>query len=186
MGIASDKYDSVLVQLINQVSGFIERFTKRTLKETTYTNEVYDGPPSDTIVLRQFPVSSVSSFQYRETNDETDDWGTFNATTEYRVHADGRIQLINGEFQNVPRKYRVTYVAGYKIDFANEQTPTSHNLPPELEYATHKLVAALFNTRKSEGFGKVAVGDSNVTVQAAVFSSDEVKAILDKYAAPTI
>lgn len=185
MGIGSDKYDTLLVQFINQTTGFIERFCKRTFKETTYTSEVYDGKGTDTIILAQFPVGSVTSFQYRNTNDETDDWTTF-STADYRTYNDGRLVKVAGLFEDVPRKYRVTYVAGYKIDFDNEDNSTLHALPSELEYACQKLVASLFNTRKAEGYDLVVIGDSRIKLNSAVLSSDEIKAILEKYVAPTI
>lgn len=186
LGIGSDKYDGLLTMLLNDATGFIERFCKRSFLSQTYTSEVYDGSGTDTIVLNQFPVTAVSAFQYRDYEDNTDQWSSFDSTDEFRWFEDGRIQLIAGKFSETPKKYRVTYVAGYKIDFDNENNPSLHTLPFEIEAACLKIVGAVFNTRRLEGLESESIGDSSVKVKMAVFNDPEIKGILEKYVAPTI
>lgn len=186
LGISNDAQDDRLIVIINQVTGFIERYTKRSLLRQTYTSEVYDGNGTPLLILKQFPVASVSSLQYRNTDDRSsDDWTTI-PTSDYFWFADGRIKLAVGSFKEVSQKYRVTYAAGYLIDFDNENTPASHTLPEELEYACHKLTSAILNTRRAEGLAQESQGDQSVQLKAQVMNDPETRAILDKYAAPTI
>lgn len=182
LGIGSDRFDTPIVMILNQVNSFIKRYCKRDFKEATYTNEEYDGPGCEILTLKQFPVTALSSLQYNNATDNRDDWSTFD-TADYFWYSDGRIKKVSGNFNDRPQAYRATYTAGYKIDFSQEQTAAAHTLPAELEYATHKLLSAVFNTRKAEGLMESRIGDSSVVLQKAIFTDPELKGILDKYAA---
>lgn len=186
MGISSDAYDGLITMLINQTTDFVERYCKRSFLSQAYTSEVYDGNGTDTLILKQFPVTAFSSLQYRNSNDNTDSWTTYNATSDYMWQEDGRVIFLGGKTIDFPKKYRATYTAGYLIDFDNENTAASHTLPGEIEYACQKLVSAAFNTRRAEGFQSTSQGDTSVTLKAKLHDDDETRAILDKYAAPTI
>lgn len=193
--ISGDSKDTLLTMLINQITGFIEAYTKRNFLSQTYTNEEYDGSGTSTIVLRQFPVTAVSSVQVNTSGDSSDAWQTINSIN-YFWDADGRIRLNNpvagfldqnaGTFLDDPQKYRVSYTAGYKIDFSQENTPASHNLPQEIEYVTLKLLSKRMNTRKGEGLSSAKVGDISMSFRAGVEQDPEVKEILEKYASATI
>lgn len=186
LSIGSDKHDGLLTLCINEVTGFIERYVRRSLLSQTYTNEVYDGNGYSTLMLKQFPVTSLSSFQARRSSDPSDDnWDTL-STSYYAWFSDGRLKLLSGSTVEVPQKYRVTYVAGYKIDFDNENDPSLHTLPPDIEMACQRLVSALFNIRKGEGLSDSSQGDTSVTLKAEVFKDPEIASILDRYAAPVI
>lgn len=195
LGIGSDKYDSLLIQLINQVTGFVEKFTARNFLRQTYTNEEYDGSGTDTLLLKNFPVASVTTLQFNRAADNTDDWETI-GTDRYFAKEDGRIILVGrsgafldvdaGYFIDAPNKYRATYVAGYLIDFNNENDPAQHTLPEDIEYLTHMLVSSLFNTRKSVGFSSAKVGDQSISLRKAVFESPDIKEILEKYRVPAV
>ena len=196
LGITRDNQDSLFTMLINQVTGFIERYTKRSLLRQTYTNELYDGSGTSELLLLQFPVSSFSTLQENAASDNTSDWQTINGTDYFVDLPKGIIKLVRntnafdaepwGKFLARPQKYRATYTAGYLIDFDNENTPASHTLPQEIEYACLKLCAALWNTRRAEGLTQSRLGDLGVSFKQAIMNDEETRAILDKYAAPTI
>lgn len=186
LGIGNDTHDSLLTMLINQATGVIERYTKRNLLSQTYTNEEYDGNGQYILVLKNFPITTFSSLQYRDSNEPDDEsWSTFD-TADYAWFADGRIQRLDGKFIEVPQKYRATYTAGYKIDFDNENSATLHTLPFEIEYVCQKIVAGIFNIRKAEGFSKTDVGDSSISLKAKLLDDPELRAILDRYATATL
>lgn len=184
LGISSDSKDGMLIMMINQATGFIKQYTKRNFKETTYTAEEYDGSGTEIIVLKNFPVTALSTFQYNSASDNTDDWQTFD-TKDYFWYADGRIRL-NGKFTNEAQRYRATYTAGYKINFAAENDTAQHTLPFELEYAMHKIISGVYNTRQASGITAVRVGDQSVNYGTGVINDTELKGILDKYVATTI
>ena len=185
MGIGSDSNDSALIMMINQATGFIEQYTKRRLNSQTYTNEEYDGTGNASLVLKQFPVTDLSSFQYNQAEDNSDDWQTYN-TNDYWWYDDGRIHMRTGRLMERTQKYRATYTAGYLIDFDNENDPSLHTLPPELEYACQQLVSGLFNKRSSGGIQTSKIGDQSITYTSELMNSPEIKAILDKYAQITL
>jgi len=185
LGISSDKHDGLLTLLINYTSEFIKTYTKRTLKSATYTQEEYDGTGTNTIILKNFPVTTFTTLEVNTAVDNVDDWDEIDSD-DFWFYDDGRVVLVNGNFIEAPQKYRATYVAGYLIDFANEADTTKHTLPMELEFACQKLVSAIFNTRKSEGYTQQKVGDLSVTLKKEVFNDKETRAILDKYTQATI
>jgi hypothetical protein len=185
LGITSTTHDALLTQLINQVTGFIENYLSRSLLNQTYTQEEYDGTGTRSIVLKQFPVTAFSQLDEREDVDNEDDWDEI-SSTDFYWYADGRIKLVSGTFLERPQAYRATYTAGYLIDFASEDDSESHTLPQEIEYVCQKLVSAMFNIRKAEGFTDTRLGDSSLKIRQLVFSNKEVMAMLDKYKSFTI
>ena len=191
LSISGDSKDSLLTMLINQVTGDIERYINRNLLSQTYTNEEYDGTGTSELVLKQYPVTTFTQLQENAASDNNDDWQTIGASNYFTDLGEGILSLIRnrnafdrkpaGVFLERKQKYRVTYIAGYLIDFDNENTLASHTLPSELEYVTQKLVSAVFNTRKAEGLASQKVGDLSVTLKKAVFDDKETRAILDRY-----
>lgn len=193
--IGSDSKDTILTMLINQATGFIERYTKRSLLSQTYTNEIYDGTGTREIVLLQFPVTAITSLQVNAGTIGSPDWQTV-GSDRYGYYSDGRVTLASafqaflatdaGTFIDGPQRYRVTYTAGYLIDFDNENDPTKHTLPQELEYACLQLMSGFMNTRKSQGMSAAKVGDVSMSFKGVVAVDPEVKGILEKYATAAI
>lgn len=195
LDISGDSKDGLITMLINQATGFIESYCKRNFLQQTYTDEVYDGTGGDTLVLKQNPVASVTRLQVNTSGDSSPAWQTIDSNN-YFVDASGLVRLNNpvagfldqdaGSFLPDPQKYRVTYAAGYLIDFANENDPTKHTLPQDLEYACQLLVSGKMNTRKSGGLTAARVGDISMTFRDLAQGDPEVKAILERYAEATI
>lgn len=193
--ISGDSKDTIVTLALNHATDAIEGFCKRHFLRQTYTNEIYDGSGGDTLVLRNWPVSSVSSLQVNTSGDSTESWNTIESS-RYHVYEDGRIVLAGGRanfsagdspnFIDAPKKYRVTYVAGYLIDFDQENTVASHTLPAELEYACLKLTSAIVNTRKNEGLQNVRVGDLSMSFRSDIMTDPELKEILTKHQAITL
>lgn len=195
MGVSGDSKDAKLTQLINQVTGFIEQYTKRNMLSQTYTDEEYDGTGIDTLILRQFPVTTFTQLQVNSATDNSDSWETINAS-RYFAGEDGRVRFAtskgsflstdSGFFIEDKNKYRVTYDAGFLIDFANENDPTKHTLPQEIEYAAHKLISGAFNLSKGQGYKSHKVGDISAVFNKELFEDKEIKSILNKYVSATI
>lgn len=108
--------DNLIKRKINQATLYIESYCSLSrdhhLKESTYTNEEYDGTNNSTIVLRMRPVSVITTFQRR---DSTLSDGAFSDVESELYFSDlnaGVIELVtrsNGGWN----RYRVTYTAGY-------------------------------------------------------------------------
>jgi hypothetical protein len=118
LGIASGdtSQDNLIKRKINQATLFIESYCglarDHHFKEATYTNEEYDGTGNNTIVLRMRPVTSITSFQRR--NSTLSDGGFEDVESElyYKDLTAGIIELVVRTNWSWNR-YRVTYTAGY-------------------------------------------------------------------------
>lgn len=195
MGVSGDSEDTVITILINQATGFIESFLNRNLLSQTYTEQEYDGTGTDTLVLKHQPVTAFSKLEVNTSGDSTASWQEIQSKN-YFWYENGIVELNNptagfldqdaGKFLPHPKKYRATYTAGYLIDFANENDPSSHTLPLDIEYACMKLVSAMRNARKGEGLQSAQVGDIRMSFRSEVMKSAELKEILGKYASYAI
>lgn len=117
LGIASSdaSWDNLIIRKINMATEMIESYCNLAyghhFKETTYTNEVYNGINGNQLVLLMRPVSAVSSFQYLNSGENIDSWDTID-TEDYFI--DLNSGLLNGfssgsNFGSI----RASYTAGY-------------------------------------------------------------------------
>src|SRR3990167_11116965 len=108
----------VLLRLCNAVTSYIENLTSRRYKLTTYTNEQYDSDGGDSLSLKQFPVTAVSSVQASSGTNSWDSVNSDNYDTDLNA---GIIRGLGGfKFGRARAGFRVTYSAGY--DFDNSAT----------------------------------------------------------------
>ncbi len=166
--------DQSLCELVNSVTDFIENRCNRRFKSTDYTNEVYsgsnaDGTPRGYLILRNAPLGTVttgsytgpgvSSYQYRSGVKSNPNWTDFQVDT-YQETANGIVyRSLPPGFQNI----RVSYTAGYLIDFANEFDQTKHTLPADLSDLADRLITKSFKRRLSEGRKSESLNGATVT-----------------------
>ena len=153
-------WDALLAELINGATDVIEAFVGRRFATATYTNEVYSITPGRTIVyLRHWPVTAVSSAQYRAGTPDNPNWTTLLAS-EYELKEDGRqgaIKLYTAlKGINV---FRITYTAGYTIDFTAGDT----KLPFSVTEVCERMVVHRFKKRTDEGKSADSADGGNVT-----------------------
>ena len=177
LNITSSTYDTLLQKLVYGVSEFLQGYCNRNFKEQTIT-EYYDGETlGKDLVLRSFPVASITSIAYKSGTPTAPIWNTINADTYELDTVAGIVRhygLPKG-FQNI----KVVYVAGYKIDFANRYTAANHTLPHDLSMVATQLVSKIFDTRFSQGKINESVEGQSVNWTMAL--TDEQKKILGKY-----
>lgn len=175
--------ETLLEYIINSLTEYCENYVDRRIKQTTYTNEVYSGDGSDSILLKNYPVDSGSAFtlQIRASLSNEDTWESIDSDQYYVNYDTGIVEFISGRrFMKGSRNYRVTYTAGY--DFDNSSTFLTDTEAGDLEYAIWKMGAGVFERRKSGGgIKREQIGDYSVEYATELFENDEVKAILDKY-----
>lgn len=165
----TSEWDAVLTRLINGATDWIEaecdrQFASRTGNTVlnTYAQEVYDGGVSSSahLQLRQFPVvpGSVSGFQYRTGTPDAPYWTDFPATN-FELQSEGRTGEVRvyGGLPYGTGNVRVTYVAGYAVDWAN-QGGSTHRLPSDLTDLCERMVIRRFKQRES--YGKSSEGVS--------------------------
>lgn len=190
MGIDTPASGSVtenkLIARINAISNFIERYTTKTFKKTTYTQEEYITERGQTINLKHYPVISAEPFIIERRNSQLNEgsWEVIDAeyytvdTESGIVHGMGGIFFFRG--QNV---YRITYTAGY--DFDNVTTFLGDTKAGDVEFALF-LIAQDFedSSGTSSNVKSEALGDYKVTygdVKGTMMKNPDALAILDGY-----
>jgi hypothetical protein len=159
-------HDTLLEDLINAASAFIETQTDRTFKEDTYTQEQYDGftaqgAPRARLVLAQAPVSAVSTIEYRPGTKASPNWTEF-LDDEWELIPGPGVLIFDTFLPRGYRNIRVTYTAGYKIDFDND-TESTHTLPYEITDLAERLVVKFFKRRQDDGRDTVSLGQGSFT-----------------------
>lgn len=111
--------NNLIIRKINQATAIIERYCGKGPDEhfasTTYTNQEYDSPQTDQLVLRNRPITAISSFQYRDTSDNTDNWTTFESVDWFNNSGSLPAGVIDLTFRlwGGYNSYRISYTAGY-------------------------------------------------------------------------
>ena|SRR3990167_6563110 len=174
--VLGDIEDALAINLINRASDIIENYCDRSFKSATYTNEVYDGTGSKVLTLKQYPVSTFTQLDERNTDLNENSWTTI-GSSNYQVDTDaGIIYLVDGsEFRDAIRVYRATYTAGYST------------IPDDLEHASITLAVHLYNTRRGQEAKAESIGDYSITYGDVKTIRDlGLDLILDKYKKPVL
>lgn len=170
LGISSASYDTTFAVLIKGVSADIERICGRRFEEDTYT-EYFDVESGDTMVfLKNYPVSSLTSVQYRSGTWGAIVWTDYNSN-DYLLNENGKVTF-SGPFPNAEKFVKVIYTGGYKIDFANENNESLHTLPFDLTQVATEWVAKIFNNRKSSGVLTESTEGQSITYKSEKASSE--------------
>lgn len=181
----SSAEETVMENIINSTTEYLEKYIGRRIKKTSYSNEYYDGSGAGYIFLKNFPVDSGSSvtLQVRTSAVNEDDWDTVDSDNYHVKYDAGYLEAISGyNFLQGPRRYRVSYTAGF--DFDNSSTYLADTEAGDLEFVAWQLASAAWSRRRGGGAGGIqseSIGDYRVTYAKTVFESDEIKAVLDKY-----
>ncbi len=125
-------------------------------------------------------VNGLYQFQWRAGTVSNPFWTNF-IVDQYELEEDGKSGIIRvyGGMPHGSNMVRVSYVAGYLIDFTNVGDITKHNLPFDLSAAAERLVAKMYYRRqkialKSETF-------QGATINWATVMDDQDKQTLDNY-----
>ncbi len=178
---AGSTNDKLLERMIDSVTEYIENYIGYRVQQTTYTNEEYDTEKSQTLLLNNFPVSTFTRLQRRNSALNNNSWETIDS--EF-YHADLDAGMILGaggwEFAQTRRGYRCTYTAGY--DFDNAASFLQDTEAADLELAAWLLVSSVFNRGKGGvGIQSEAIGDYRVVYARSLMENEDIKAFLDKY-----
>lgn len=118
MGIDSGdtSRDNLIKRKINQATDYIESFCQLSrdhhFKETTYTDEEYDGTGSDQLSLKMRPVISIASLQSRNGSENNDSWDSVDSQFYFSDLSAGLIDFNYSNNLNW-NSFQVTYTAGY-------------------------------------------------------------------------
>jgi hypothetical protein len=164
--------DSVIDALVNGVSQFIEGQCNRRFKQTVYTQQLLSiDNPTYKIYLDQIPVTALSAFEYASGLPNNKTWTAVPAS-DYELELDRFLNTTQVSFcgmihcyfqlnQGV-NNYRVTYTAGFLIDFDNEGDPSQHNLPQDISELADELVIKAWRRRNDHGKDSSSFNGANI------------------------
>lgn len=174
LGIDKDTTDILINRLISGVTDFIESQTNRRFKSTTYTNEVYNVKNAQNIlILKHAPVTALSSFQYSQGLPNVRIWTDVNPA-DYELDANNELGIIRAYFTLTRgiSTYRVTYTAGYLIDWDSVGNSNNHTLPFDITELAEKLVSKVLQKRMNVGKSTETVQGNTVTWQKELDPED--------------
>jgi hypothetical protein len=170
-------FDTVLIRLINWATEYINNECGRTsFVQQTFVNDTYsiDNPRQSVLLLRNTPVFSITSFQWRAGTPTNPSWTDFIAD-QYEL-VDPRTDPISGQVWYPSGEVRVygvlptnnnviraTYVGGYPVDWPNAGNGNSHRLPADLTNLCESLVVRRFTRRQLAGKSSDRIADANVS-----------------------
>lgn len=183
LGISSGdtSKDNLVTRKINQATEMIEGYcglpADHHFKQTTYTNEVYNNPGSNQIVLGMRPVTSVTSFGYIDSPESGSDYTDVDSQDYFIDENAGFLNLNFNTWGNWDA-YRVTYVAGYST------------IPADLAEAAVILAGYLVENassggtavkRKTEGQRSIEYFDPGQASSDSLFEQLGVDDMLSRY-----
>lgn len=103
--------DNLIIRKINQASQLIENYCQRSFKSAPYI-EYYDGSGTQELMLRQRPVTVLTSVEARNTSLNDNDFSSV-PTDQYFLDTNAGIINALSWFWGRYSRWRVTYTAGY-------------------------------------------------------------------------
>ena len=181
LDIVDNESDTLLTNIINRSTDIIEKYCNgRRFKQTTYTNEEYDGTGTNYINLKHYPVTTLSTYEKNYGTVGDTDWdgleGDFIKLISDSTQGPGQV-FYQGGFLRGIRNYRFTYIAGYST------------IPNDLDEACLELSAYLYNNRKSSGLKSETLGEYSYTRDDSignVIKDLGLDLVLDQYRQPII
>lgn len=147
LGVDHSKQDGILIELINEVSDDCERYCNRTFFLATYTAEKYNGDGTDTLLVANYPITTVTELKLYT-------GAAAELAANYTIyHEYGKVVLAPGLYFPVSnREVSITYSAGYNTIAA---------LPMSLRMAVVRAVAFKFREQDQSRLGltSLAQGD---------------------------
>ncbi len=122
-----------------------------------------------------FQVNGLVSFQWRAGTPNAPGWTAF-VPDQFELQQDGKAGIIR-LYGVMPRLYdnmaRVTYWAGFMIDWENAGNNTTHTLPGEISDACENMVVRRFKRRQLAGKGSEAFDGATTAWNREIDSEDQ-------------
>ena len=180
LAIETDQFDDLFANLIDSVTDFIEGECGRRFLQTNYVESLYTihNAGQSFLVLKQAPVTAVSSFQFRLGPNTSANWIDFDPEIWELLEggSSGIIEVIIG---SLPKYLRVSYTAGYLINWDNYADETQHTLPADLTDLAERLVIKMFKRRDAEGKATDAFERAQIAWRDSLIEDDT--RVLDRY-----
>lgn len=174
--IEAEGFDDLFANLINAVSDFIEGECNRRFMATDYEeNHTVHTYGQTSLVLRNAPVNEVTAFQYRSGTKSNPTWNAFDPDS-WELDDEAGIIETSGMLEKF---LKVSYNAGYLIDWENEDDMEAHTLPTDLTDLAERLVTKWYKRREAEG--KLSEGFDGAQIAWRDDMNKEDQAIINRY-----
>ncbi len=154
----------------------VESRTGKKFTEVTVTNKLYDGPGDDTLILDEYPITSITKIEYLQQQTPTEVWVEL-SSVYYRLYADkGYVRLVQdlsgltdiNEFEEGVQNIRVTYKYGYST------------IPSIVELLASLLVAELYMKSTDGGISSEKIGDYSISYGGSDVDVTNIKDLITK------
>jgi len=180
---ASD--DTLLEDLVNAVSDWVENYCGRRFKQTAHSQKEIDSDGSKYLFCPEYPVSSTASFtlEIRTSAENEDEWESIDSEDYFVDYDNGIITIAAGNWLKGKKKYRVTYTAGYNFDSSKETDNLTDVGAGDLEVAVWKLLKSIYDERREDArVTRERLGDYDVTFARIAFEDDPtIGSVLNRY-----
>lgn len=173
VGINSTNSDDIIDAIIPKVSNYVKTYCRRTFIDyvNDYKVETTNAGYGSAIVLKEYPLLSVSSVDYSEDYGQT--YTSLVEFTDYIVDLEeGNIVSLSDDFPKVLNGYQITYTAGYET------------LPEDLKLAILDLITYYIKNDMAVHSPK-SPGTNSVQVEYITSSAlpAHIRRVLDLYKA---
>jgi hypothetical protein len=174
LSITGTGKDDILNQLLIRVDGLIKKYCNSELEKRTRTDEKYDGDGSDSLLVKNTPIISVTSLY--DDVDRVYGASTQIAAADFYTHDDeGEVILYDTTFSRAKQNIKITYDSGYK---AGSRELLS------IEQAAVEWAGILFKASThgdgTLGFGNLSAEGQSITVETGGIPTT-VKKVLDLF-----
>lgn len=143
--------DTIIDELITSATQFVQSYCGgRAFLAADYIEIKDSYRYRRSIFLNQHPANSVTKVEYRSGTPTAVVWVIYDANGYLPYLNEGYVKFY-ARLPEISQGLRITYNAGYLIDFTNEFDPTMHTLPEDLTLVCTEIVAKQYNTRKAIG-----------------------------------
>ena len=169
--LTNTSQDPTIERLINVASNLIARKCRRILKDTTHSH-YFDGRASNRILLREYPVQSITSLKISNDSDFTS-VNPEDASTYRIVDRDTTLLYLSGRI--FPKGYsniEIVYTAGEGLVSGSTNT-----YPADLEQAALDYVLWLYDVNNDRRLGRTSKSKGGESVE---FEQTIPKSIMDQ------
>lgn len=166
LGVTDTSQDDVLNIFLDSANDFVEAYVGRNIEADDYT-EYKDWDGQRYILLENYPVNTITSFQVNQWTLDTPDYQDVDAS-EYKLSPKLWKIFLTFYKERGFQNYKIEYNAGYTT------------IPGDLKLATLKLAGSYYNGKNSDGVQRETVAGDSITFESQQVSND-VLAILNNY-----
>jgi Phage gp6-like head-tail connector protein len=178
VGISDTSEDNQLNPMIDMINDLIPELTERTLEETAYENELYDGSATTALNLNNYPIVSIEEVLVYNTEIEVVSYSdrVETGTDGYWIKdAENGVLYRNAGWPIGRGVISISYTAGYDT------------IPNNLKYAALQAASYLRKVGKKVGLASESLGSYSYSLISgamngkSIFQNAGVQEIIDAY-----